>query len=232
MEINKIHNIDCMGFIEIMEDKFVDLILTDPPYDIVVNKKGYGSGFYKKTDHLAKIDEIFGTNFNPTDFLTRAMRVTKNGILNWCSQRQLLKVLDFARDNKLKWDLQFWHKENPCPNHFNHLLVDTEYCPRVFKSGAYFNNELEYWEYKKYFLAPVQSIEGHPTPKPLEIIKAQLKVFSKEGDLIFDPYMGSGTTAVACMELNRNYIGCEINRDYFLVCEERIRKAKQQLKLF
>jgi len=130
--------------------------------------------------------------------------------------------ITFAKENKFNWDLQFWHKTNACPNHFNHLIVDTEYCIRIYTSGSYFNNELTYRDYNKYFLENVQSIDGHPTPKPLRIIKSQLNVFSKKNDIILDCFLGSGTTAVACKQLGRKCLGIEISEEYCKIARQRL----------
>jgi len=213
---------DCLEVLKTFPDKSVDLILTDPPYTITANKRYKGSGFYKKTDHLANIDESFGTDFNPREFLEIAYTKSKNGMLIWCSQKQLLDYINFANEKNFKWDLMFWHKINACPNHFNHLLIDTEYCVRIYESGSYFNNNLEYEEYRKYFLERVQHFEGHPTPKPLNIMFKQIRLFSKENDIILDPFLGSGTTAVACKMLGRHYIGIELNSKYVEIANKRL----------
>ena len=70
---------------------------------------------------------------------------------------------------------------------------------------------------------------GHPTEKPLELIKKYVLIGSSEGDLIFDPFMGSGTSAVACKELNRNFIGCEIESKYCEIAEKRLRQTTRGL---
>lgn len=74
--------------------------------------------------------------------------------------------------------------------------------------------------------------KGHPWPKPINLIKSFVGYWSKPGDTIFDPFMGSGTTGVACVQLGRNFIGCEIDPDYFAIAEKRIRDAQQQPNLF
>lgn len=71
----------------------------------------------------------------------------------------------------------------------------------------------------------------HPTEKPLSLIKQLVSNSTKQGDTILDPFMGSGTTGVACQQLNRNFIGYEISPDYFKIAEKRINEAKAQKKL-
>lgn len=74
--------------------------------------------------------------------------------------------------------------------------------------------------------------ENHPTQKPLEIIERIIKASCPDHGVVLDPFMGSGTTAVACIKLNRNYIGFEINPDYCKMIEKRIKKISSQKLLF
>jgi len=73
---------------------------------------------------------------------------------------------------------------------------------------------------------------GHPAMTPLKLMKRLVNLFTKEGDIVLDPFMGVGTTAVACEELNRRYIGIELNPDYCRIGEERIKMVKRQVKIF
>jgi site-specific DNA-methyltransferase (adenine-specific) len=70
---------------------------------------------------------------------------------------------------------------------------------------------------------------GHKSQKPIALIEELIKRYSKEGDTIFDPFMGSGTTAIACINLNRHYIGCELEKKYYDIAIKRIEEAKQRL---
>ena len=71
----------------------------------------------------------------------------------------------------------------------------------------------------------------HPTQKPLKLMYRIIEKYTKEGDTILDPFMGSGTTGVACVQLNRNFIGYEISPDDFKIAEKRISEAQAQKKL-
>ena len=72
----------------------------------------------------------------------------------------------------------------------------------------------------------------HPTQKPVALMEWILLQVTDEGDTVFDPFMGSGTTGVACVKLGRNFIGCEINPDYYAIAERRIAEAQLQMPLF
>jgi len=80
---------DCFEVMKQIPDNSIDLVLTDPPYILDANKRNKGSGFYQKTNHLANINESFGTNFNPLNFLRVIINKSKNGVIIWCSQKQL-----------------------------------------------------------------------------------------------------------------------------------------------
>lgn len=220
---------DALEGLSQLEDKSMDLIFTDPPYRFTAADRNKGSGFYKRTNHLADIAESFGTDFNPLDFLSIAIKKSRNGLLVWSPQKLLLDYIHFAIDNKMKWDLQFWHKSNCCPNHHNHLLLDTEFIIRLYPAGAYFNNSLNYACYHKYFIGYTQSIKGHPTPKPLNVTLQLLQLFTKENDIICDPYIGSGTLALACKQSHRNFIGWDNNPEYVKMANKRISKIQGSL---
>jgi len=72
---------------------------------------------------------------------------------------------------------------------------------------------------------------GHPAEKPLDLVKWLIEISTKSGDLILDPFMGSGTTGVACVQTGRNFIGIEIDEHYFNVARRRIEQAQQQMRL-
>lgn len=220
--INQIVCGNCLDFMKRWSKNCVDLILTDPPYKIIPNKRGKGTGFYSKTDHLADIDESFGTSFDPLIYLDEMLRISSHGLVQWTSQALLLEILNYVKRKRMKWDLLFWHKTNSCPAHYNHLMPDTEYGIRIYKSGAYFNNSLDYPYYHKYYLDTVQHLDGHPTPKPLALMQKQVLLYSKPNDLILDPFCGSGTTCLAAKILGRRYIGIDITEKYCDLSRARI----------
>lgn len=220
--IDKIIQADCMDFLKEIPDNSVDLILTDPPYNLEIDQKKYTGVYGEKSKHLKDIKENFGNRFNPQEFLENAIHKSKNGLIIWFSKNLIPVYVNFAVENKLHWAMMHWIKRNPIPAHFNHLLNDTEYCIRIYKPGAYFNNELSYEDYKSYYLENVLHSDDHPTPKPLEIMLKQVKVFSKPGDLILDTYSGSGTTAIACIQTGRNFIGIEKKKAFCDSSRKRI----------
>ena len=100
------------------------------------------------------------------------------------------------------------------------------------KGRAVFNEDVK----RPVDIMRVEKVTGneqiHQNQKPVDLIAKILKIHSKENDLVFDPFMGSGTTAVACHKLKRHYIGFELDKEYFDLANERLDKVKAQLSIF
>ena len=120
-----------------------------------------------------------------------------------------------------------WHKTNPVPACKNKYLSDTEYVFFARSKGVPVYGE--YKTKKTYYVTPLNTKEkklyNHPTIKPQMILENLIVNSSKENDVILDPFMGSGSTGVACVNTNRNFIGMELDEDYFKIAKERIKKA-------
>lgn len=89
---------------------------------------------------------------------------------------------------------------------------------------------------RKYFVTPTNTEDkkawGHPTPKPVHIIRTLIENSTQEGDVVLDPFMGSGTTAIAAIRSNRHYIGFELSEEYHKTCIKRIKREAQEQTLF
>lgn len=122
-----------------------------------------------------------------------------------------------------------WNKTNGLPVINNHYLIDKEYIFFIRAKGLPFRC-VSYELGKTIFRYPVNLKDKkkyrHPTIKPLPIIETLIRNSSKEGDVVLDPFMGSGTTAVAAQNLNRKYIGYELNDKYCKVADVRLKEQK------
>ena len=233
MEINKIYNGDCLELMKQIEDNSIDIIITDPPYNFEV----VGGAFKSENpstsrDYLSKIIDGGYGKFNPDSFLKEAKRVLKKiRMVIFCNRFLIEKYIAFARENNLIFDIHIMAKNNPAPFKNNTYLSDIEYIMVIREHGTFFNKKSEFNDYRKFFLTNVRGDNLHPAQKPIEIIEKYIRVLSDEGDLILDPYIGSGTTAIACIKTNRNFIGIEMNKEYFKMSEDRIQKELSQSKL-
>jgi len=226
MKVNKIYHMDCIEGMSKLAPGSIDLIVADPPYKF---KDGGGKGFVAKLQkkQFLEIEENFGHNFNPAPVLEASLRVMKIYNAYWWTSKDLLpQYLNFAVDHKFSFNFLMLHKLNPMPLVNNDRLPDTEYCVFMREKGAYFNSDLRpFSKFTKYFFVTRgQRNNGHPTPKPLEPIQYSVHISSKKGSLVLDPFMGSGTTAVACRQFGRNFIGFERIKKYCNLSEDRLKQ--------
>jgi len=177
------------------------------------------------------------------DILDEMVRVLKKiNIYIRCNKEQLRQLIDYFDDLGCFIDLLSWHKTNPIPTCNDTYLPDTEYLIFAREKGVKLNGC--YDTKHKYYVSEInvsdKKLYDHPTIKPLNIIKNLVINSSNENDVILDPFIGSGTTAVACKELGRNYIGFELNEHFHQIAVDRVNGIKQcekkfgidQLKLF
>lgn len=142
----------------------------------------------------------------------------------------------FVKDRNCIFDIFTWHKTNPMPTHNNCYPPDTEYCLMFREKGTGMGGTME--TLRKYYISPLnvndKKLYNHPTIKPLEVVKNHIFNSSKENDIVLDPFMGSGTVGVACKELNRRYIGFEINKEYHKIAVDRLNgiNANGQMSIF
>lgn len=220
---------DCLEVMKNIPDNSVDLIATDPPYLISATNGGGTINKIKKLNKsladLKKVDitqgydiELFGNEF---------LRIMKEiNIYFWCNKTQIPDYFNFyVNKHKCKFDIICWHKTNALPTYSNKYLSDTEYL-LYFKKGKGKCFPQSYEDAKTYYVAPINHKDkreyGHPTIKPLDITEKILRNSSKEGQLVLDPFMGSGTTGVACLNTNRKFIGIELDENYFNIAKNRI----------
>ena len=220
MELNKIYNADCLNVMNKLPDNSIDLLLTDPPYRIHAKS---GGGLHNKRDWLKNVHDDKIDEFEPLPFLE--LIYPKIKVFNayiFCSKDLIKDYITFAEGNNLNWDIIIMAKNNPIPTKNNKYLSDVEYCFFMREKGAYFNNELDYKNYYKVKHINVTPNKYHSTEKPVGFIKQLIKVSSQENDIIIDPFIGSGTTAVCASMLNRNFIGYEILDKYYNTALRRL----------
>lgn len=121
-------------------------------------------------------------------------------------------------------------KSNPIPAYNNHYMSDLEYIIVIREPGTYFSKAKDIELYRKWYMTNCK--KGiHPAEKPLELIRKFIQVGSPEGATVLDCFMGSGTTGVACKELNRNFIGIELDDKYYDLCCKRLEYKESNIEL-
>lgn len=217
---------DCMDLMSTMGRGSIDLIVTDPPYLLPSLK---GAGIFGK-NHSWR-ENLFEKNLAGIDkgisneCLDEFMRILKKpNLYLWGNWRQILQYIDFFSEYKINSNLLCWHKSNPAPLCSNKFLNDTEYC--LFVRGKGVKLYGGYHDHNTYWITKANTEDKdkyqHPTIKPLPIIQQMIENSSQPGDIVFDPFLGSGTTAVACKLTNRNFIGCEIDEKYIPIIHKRL----------
>ena len=225
---------DCLKEIRKIHDKSIDLIITDPPY--LHTMHGGGKNILAHSCNKVKNDiEFISNDFNYDDCFEQMLRVCKiPNILIFCSNQQISRTMHFFESRGLSTTLLVWNKTNPIPICKGKHVSDLEFIVYARGKGATFNDEVPFTHKKKLFSsASLRSIEkSHPAQKLVSHIQQYIELHSKETDTILDPFMGSGTTGVACVNTNRSFIGIELNEEYFAIAERRIKNTSTQLTLF
>jgi len=235
MEVNKIIQGDCLEILKTIPDNSVDLVLTDPPYNIS-KKNNFGTmeryNKYKGMD-FGEWDK----EFDITGWIKHAaIKMKSPSSIVICSSWKNLKAIS---DEMEKNDISVKRilvikKTNPMPVNRDRLFVNSfEFMVWGTKGKKWTFNRNGVYE-TGFFECKNNGETKHPTEKQVKTMKKLLKILSNEGDLILDPFIGSGTTAVACKELGRNFIGIEINPEYCKIAQARIDaiKPKEDLNKF
>lgn len=216
---NRVLNGDCIKGMGRLPDLSVDLTLTDIPYGEVTKngaKRAKYSGQLRKIDK-GKADIL---TFDLDKFLMGVSRITKGSIYIFCGIEQIDPIYTYFSNHKDFMVRQCaWRKTNPSPANGQHMWLSSfENCIFAKRRKTKFNQSCKssVWDF------PVGRGKIHPTEKPLDLFKYLIESSSDEGDLIFDPCIGSGTSAVAAKELNRNYLGFELDEEYFKLANDRI----------
>ena len=226
---NKIYNIDCFDGFEQLENESIDMVVTSPPY---FNARDY-SQWEKYEDYLEFAEK----------FLKESHRVLKNsgriavnipdgyGRNPWMPMYadycKLIQRIGFILRGSVVWHKMngggktswgSWRSSsNPCfIDEHEMIVVAHKGKPRIENSSKidkenFFSYVHSVWQIKP----ETRRSNGHPAPYPIEIPKRLIDFLSGEGNIILDPFMGSGTTALACVMTNRKYIGFESNIEYY-----------------
>lgn len=223
-------NKSCFDFLPSIDSKSIDLILIDPPYEISRETNFQNGELTGTNTDRFRISMDFGDwdkNFtNLEEVFKQGYRILKDGGTMICFYDlwKIETIKHYYENNKFK-QIRFieWLKTNPVPinSKINYLSNAREIAVLgIKKSKPTFNSSYDNGLYQY----PICHDKGrfHPTQKPLELIKELIIKHSNEGDIVLDCFSGSGTTGVAAIQTNRQFIGCEINPEYYEKSKKRI----------
>jgi len=245
--INRILEGDCIELMKKLPREEINLILTDPPYNaseggISLPNNTTGGPYYKVNEEWDK----FGVFENYLEFTKNWTKIADatlkpNGsIMVCCSFHNIGEIIISLKELNYKFlNIITWKKTNPMPNITKRTLThSTEFVLWFAKSkGWTFNYEdmkkynngkqlRDIWEFS--LCQGIERIKGengraaHPTQKPLELFKRLIEVSSNHGDIVLDPFIGTGTTAIASMILDRKWIGIDNSSHYIQIANKRI----------
>jgi len=249
LDINEVYNMDCLKGMKKLPDNSIDLVLTDPPYNISLKNNNISRTTFRTP--IIRRDKALNYDFGDWDNKDREefLEFTENWLKECC--RVLKKdcaIISFFN----KEDISFlgwiakrfgvrtrtifsWHKTNPVPSFRKvNYLSSTEFI-WIGSKGKFetfnFKTQKEMHNFFETANGSAYKVTKHPTEKPLNLIEHFISIHSNKSDIILDCFLGSGTTAEACLKLQRNFIGFEIDEHYFKIAQERIKPYLNQARL-
>ena len=206
---------DCMELMNNIPNESIDLVLTDIPYG-EVNREDNG---------LRKLDKENADvlTFDLTNFLEQLYDKAKSTIIIFCGKEQVSLIHSYFNDKQKKGKgtvrQLIWEKSNPSPMNGQHIyLSGVENAIWFKKRGGTFNAHCK----NTVFKYPIGRSKLHPTEKNHLLLQELILDNSNENDLILDPCMGSGSTGVVALQNNRNFLGIELNQNYFEIAKNRL----------
>lgn len=229
-------NGDCVEMMRQIPDSSVDLLLTDPPYNLGLFMKGRGTNMGKlRANHFA----VSGWDQLGTDewvssmdaFFEGASRVMKRrgSMIVFMSLIKVQSIIDLAVKHGFYYKTTgIWHKTNPMPRNMNLQFVNSTEAWLYFTfdaaTGTFNNKGKVEHDFVETSVVPLteKKLGKHPTQKPLGLMKHFIELLTNTGDVVFDPFMGSGSSGVAAVQLGRKFVGIELSKVYYDLSKKRI----------
>jgi site-specific DNA-methyltransferase (adenine-specific) len=218
LELNQLYNMDCLEAMKQFPDKYFELAIVDPPYGINfgefnrTNKDNKGNRYKSNKYKNSNWDDSIPTD----EYFKELQRVSQNQIV-WGGN-----YFPYLWQNGCKGFI-FWYKGNPVPNFSDGELAWTS-----------FDKVAKQFDYRYYGnLQGNSSAEDkiHPTQKPVALYKWLLMNYAKQGDKILDTHVGSASSLLACYDMGFDYMGFEIDKDYYEMAQKRIEDNKAQFRM-
>jgi len=245
-KMSKIHHIDCLEFMKRVPDDYFDVVITDPPYNTTRNKWDVPFDlklWWKEINRISKQNAPHIV-FSAQPFTTDLINGNRDNFRYTMVWDKVLPV-GFLNANKMPLrvheDICIFYRKLP---YYNVIKTQGHNRKIVKKRNSKNNNNYgdlesigEYDSTERYPTSIMQFSNGgnrlsiqHPTQKNLELIQHLIRMYVDDNMKVFDPLMGSGTTAIACKSLGLDWCGCELETDYIEIANKRLEKV--QLSLF
>jgi site-specific DNA-methyltransferase (adenine-specific) len=222
-----LHNCDCLEFMRTMPDKSVDAVITDPPYGI--NTKSSYNGKQGKLNPWA---DLTNSAYWYAAWMRECLRIVKDDgcmwtFLNWRSLVTYQKA-SFDIESPIE-SLLVWDKQWIGPGGQRGLRPSYEMVA-LFTNQEFSIDDRGIPDIRRCMWASIKP-HGHPAEKPTDLIMWLIEISTNKESIIFDPFMGSGTTGEACSKLGHSFIGCESDPKWYELAERRIAEAQLQMRL-
>ena len=225
-----LYNRDCLEVLEKLPNNSIDLVLTDCPYRVISggsiskNTKKPCSGILSHNNELARQGKLFQHNdikFNEWLPLVYDKLKDNTHCYIFINGRNIAELQTEAEKVGFKYQqLLVWDKGNATPCHY--YMNAVEYVLMLRKGNA---KDIFNMGTKNILRIPnIVGNKKHPTEKPQSLMGILITNSSNKDDIVLDPFMGSGSTGIACLESGRKFIGCEIDKKYYDIAREQIEK--------
>lgn len=227
---------DCLEILKNIPNESVDLIVTDPPYKVTSRGSSGTMGGYWKEEQ-AKKGLIFNHNSTSCkEYLPELYRILKDKSILYlmCNNTNLIEMLNVGEDVGFHFVKSLiWEKGNKiCGKYYMNCF---EYILLFRKGGDRPINDCGTPDILNVPIRKTLDINGnnlHDTEKPIDLMKILVANSSNKGDVVLDPFMGIGSTGIACKKLDRSFIGIEIDEKYFNIAKNRINNYQEEITLF
>jgi site-specific DNA-methyltransferase (adenine-specific) len=230
-------NGDCLDYMKVIPTNSVDLVLTDPPYNLGLFMHNRQTNLNKMRDNHFAYSGWDDLTFDEWEnnmrlFFQETNRVLRKrgSLLMFMSLIKVETIIRLAEENGFYYKtVGVWHKTNPMPRNMNLHFVNSTECWLYFinegTTGTFNNSGKVIHDYYETSVTPLKEKKfgSHPTQKPLDLVNHFVKLLSKPGDVVLDPFMGSGTTGVSCEIHERKFMGIELEPTYYEITKSRIR---------
>ena len=245
METNIIYNEDCLKTMERIHDNSVDLVVTSPPYNkgFYANKNAKQSKVWNTLNGRKIAYDSFSDDMSPEEYeewqkavISECIRILKpSGSLFYNHKDIIYKGLivppKWVYDFKVRQQI-IWDRQSSCMIDPHYFMPANEWIYWIVKDEKRVFFDKEKSAFRTNIWRMNTDKNPHPAPFPYIMAANIINCCSKEGDIVYDPFMGSGTTALASVKLGRQYIGSEISEKYVQMANEKIKIEQSQLTLF
>jgi site-specific DNA-methyltransferase (adenine-specific) len=245
MKVNKIFNEDCLQTLERFDDNSIDIVITSPPYNMNLRIRNGSycsrqivkefSTKYEGFDDNLPIDEFYELHSKIIRELLRVSGIIFYNIqIVTGSKRAFFKIIgEFSEQLK---DIVIWDKGVSQPAMSPGVLNRQSELILIFEKDNAISRKFSKYNFERGTLGDIWNIsrgkkidKSHGAVFPEKLVSTILENFSNEGDIVYDPFMGSGTTAVVSQKLNRKWLGSELSPNYCELIQKRVDEVKQGL---